>query len=158
MKRRTFESKHGGHTFIDVDDYGLTIRRKGILSLINQGLKGEKTIPYSGISAVQLKKPGLTNGYIQFTVIGGNESKRGVFAATKDENTVMFSGINTYKEMITLKKIVERKISELHIPTSSTQLESESGFSKIKELKELFDSGALTEEEFTSKKKQILGI
>ena len=38
-----------------------------------------------------MKKAGLTNGYIQFIFVGSQESKKGVFAATQDENTVMFT-------------------------------------------------------------------
>jgi hypothetical protein len=45
----------------------------------------------SQISAIQFKKGNaFTNGYIQFTVAGGNENTRGIFQATQDENTVMF--------------------------------------------------------------------
>ncbi|BDP60172.1 hypothetical protein EfmJHP38_11100 [Enterococcus faecium] len=33
----------------------------------------------------------MSNGYIQFTLLGGNESRGGILAATKDENTVMFT-------------------------------------------------------------------
>jgi hypothetical protein len=32
----------------------------------------------------------MTAGFIQFTFSGGDESKKGLFDATKDENTVMF--------------------------------------------------------------------
>jgi hypothetical protein len=74
-----------------VDEHWVTIHRKGTLAKVNQGLKGEKRIPLKNITAVQIKKPGLTNGYIQFSLAGGNESTRGVFGATKDENSVMFT-------------------------------------------------------------------
>lgn len=158
MEKHIFESKHGGHTFIDVNDHGLTIRRKGMMNMINQGLKGEKYIPFSSIAAVQIKKPGITNGYIQFTIVGGNESQKGLFAATKDENTIMFAGNNTYKEMLRLKKIVENRIQELHYPNPANVMSQERSLDQIKKLKDLFDSGALTTEEFTAKKKQILGI
>lgn len=39
-----------------------------------------------------MKKAGaLTNGYIQFVILGSRESKGGLMAATQDENTVMFA-------------------------------------------------------------------
>lgn len=38
---------------------------------------------------------------IQFTLLGGNESRGGILAATKDENTVMFT--KYWNEMENLK-------------------------------------------------------
>lgn len=77
--------KSPGKTLIKVTDDSISIIRKGFINLVNQGIKGEKTIPFKNISAVQLKKPGMSNGYIQFTLLGGNESRGGILAATKDE-------------------------------------------------------------------------
>lgn len=68
------------------------ISRKGAKAFVTQGLKGDKEIPISRITAIQFKPAdNLTNGYLQFSIEGGLESKGGVFAATQDENTVMFS-------------------------------------------------------------------
>lgn len=155
---RTFVSKHGGRTEIKIDDFGITIHRKGFMNAVNQGLKGDKTIPYSSISAVQLKKPGLTNGYIQFSVMGGNESRGGVFAATQDENTVMFAGKKTTQEMEELKQIVEDKIRELHQPQQQSAAQPVSDLDQLKKLKELLDAGIVTQEEFDAKKAQILNL
>src|SRR3981189_1275877 len=69
----------------------LIIRRTMLLGTFLHGLKGDKTIPYSAITAVQYKRPFGINGYIQFTLGGGNESKKGYMDATKDENTLFFS-------------------------------------------------------------------
>ncbi|WP_420805077.1 SHOCT domain-containing protein [Lacticaseibacillus nasuensis] len=127
-----------------------------MLNALNQGLKGDKTIPYSSITAVQLKKPGLTNGYIQFSVMGGNESRGGVFSATQDENTVMFAGKKTLDDMIELQQIVEEKIKEAHQPYGVVKQTSD--LDELKKLKDLLDAGAVTQEEFDAKKKQILGL
>ena len=95
--------KSPGKTLIKVTDDSISIIRKGFINLVNQGIKGEKTIPFKNISAVQLKKPGMSNGYIQFTLLGGNESRGGILAATKDENTVMFTK-KYWNEMENLKR------------------------------------------------------
>ncbi|MCF7910074.1 DUF4429 domain-containing protein [Candidatus Pacearchaeota archaeon] len=69
----------------------IEIVRKGFMSFATQGLKGNKKIAIKQISAVQFKPSGaFTNGYIQFSFIGGKESRGGIFLATQDENTVMF--------------------------------------------------------------------
>jgi hypothetical protein len=68
------------------------ISRKGAKAFVTQGLKGDKEIPISRITAIQFKPAdNLINGYLQFSIQGSWESKGGVFAATQDENTVMFS-------------------------------------------------------------------
>ena len=38
------------------------IIRKGMMSLMTQGLKGDKEIPLANITAIQLKQPGMTAG------------------------------------------------------------------------------------------------
>ena len=69
----------------------ITITPKGIIGLLNKGLKGTKTIPISSISAIQIKLAGsVLNGYIQFTIPGGKESTKGLFGAVSDENTFVF--------------------------------------------------------------------
>lgn len=86
----------------------IIIKRKGALSFLTQGLKGEKTIPLESITSIQFKKPGaLTNGYIQFGLLGGNESRKGLFDATKDENTVVFA-----KKVVDTAEFIKNYIEE----------------------------------------------
>lgn len=158
---KTYYLKRVGKTYIDVNDLGITIRRKGVLNLMNQGLKGEKSIPFSSISAVQLKKPGITSGYIQFSLLGGNESRGGVTAAVKDENSVMIAGKDEYEAMLELKDFIELKMLERNqsqqVNAQPTNLEK-SPVDQVKELKELLDMGIITQAEFDLKKNELLGL
>lgn len=88
----------------------VVIKRKGALAKVNHGFfKGEKEIFLNQISGIQVKRAGmLFNGYIQFTLSGGNEGRRGIMEATKDENSVMFS-IGQNKNV----EIIKNKIYEL---------------------------------------------
>lgn len=95
------------------------------------------------ITSIQLKKPGMTNGYIQFGVLGGLESKWGVFNATQDENTVMFSK-KYYADMLDLKESIEGIIFS---KSSDDQLVS-SVADELLKLKQLLDMGVLTSDEF----------
>lgn len=57
--------------------------------------KGVKRIPLSSVTAVQIKPAGaLVNGFIQFTIPGGNERRSGFGAQTRDaagdENSIIF--------------------------------------------------------------------
>ncbi|WP_260452071.1 DUF4429 domain-containing protein [Listeria booriae] len=128
----------------------INISRKGIMNFANHGLKGDKTIYIRNISGIQLKKPGMTNGYIQFTLSGGNESKGGVFSATQDENTVMFSK-KYYNDVVEFKTLIEQKIN-----TEPTTQSSTSNLDEIKKLKELLDIEAITQEEFDLKKAELM--
>lgn len=85
-----------GHTGTVVfDGRAVVIRRDGFKARASVG-KGEKMIPLSSIQAVQFKPAGrMTNGFIQFTVPGGVES-RSQFGtqtvdAVSDENSVVFT-------------------------------------------------------------------
>jgi hypothetical protein len=98
------------------DDY-LTITPKGILGLLNKGLKGTKTIPFHSITAIQFKQAGLTKGYLQFTIPGGNESRGGVLDAVTDENTFLFDGSGNYHAE-TIKKYIETRMREIRTPKS----------------------------------------
>ncbi|MDR2115386.1 MAG: hypothetical protein LBP87_03285 [Planctomycetaceae bacterium] len=71
----------------------ITVRNIGLYNFLLHGLKGVKTLHYSKISALQVLRASywFFNGYIQFTISGGNESRGGIFSAARDENTVMFS-------------------------------------------------------------------
>lgn len=119
--------------------------------------KGEKEIRINSITGIQLKNPGLTNGYIQFSFSGSGEQKgRSTFDAAKDENTIMISSKKQYEQMEKVKELIGRyqDSSESHIiPTQELSVADE-----INKFAELRDAGILTNEEFEAKKKQLLGI
>lgn len=94
----------------------------------------------------------MSNGYIQFTLLGGNESRGGILAATKDENTVMFTK-KYWNEMENLKKYIEKQQSILDNNSKETQISSAD---EIKKYKELLDEGIINQEEFDFKKKNCL--
>lgn len=93
----------------------VVIKRTGMLAKLSTG-QGDKRIPVKHITAVQWKEPGaLINGFISFTIPGGNE-KQSRFgsqtsSAVKDENAV----IVTKKQADAFKEIrdaIEEAISE----------------------------------------------
>lgn len=80
---------------IAFDGRFVTILRKGFLARATLG-KGEKRLPVKAITGVQWKPAGpLVNGFIQFTVPGGNEVRGRLGSqtanASKDENSVVFT-------------------------------------------------------------------
>jgi len=134
----------------------VVIERKGALGLMNHGLAGAKTIPMHSIHSIQFKEGNnLTNGFIQFGILGGNESKGGVFNATKDENTVMIKkSQNAVVHQI--KEYIEERIIQNSKPANTIQ--QVSAADEILKLKSLLDAGIITQEEFDAKKNQLLGL
>lgn len=140
---------------LDLYNDKVIVKRKGALAKMTQGFfKGDKTIYIKQITGIQVKM-GATfiNGYIQFTVPGGIESKKGITDATRDENTVIFNKKNN-DTVIQIKA----KIEELKQSQSGQTISQLSNADEIKKYKELLDQGILTNEEFTVKKKQLLNI
>jgi hypothetical protein len=96
---------------ITISNNIVVISRKGALGFLTQGLKGDKRIPIKNITAVQYKDAGfLTNGYIQLSIHGSMENKSGLFAATHDENTVMFNKSQS-KDFLELRDSIESVIA-----------------------------------------------
>lgn len=74
-----------------VHENKVEITRKGTLGFLTNGLSGLKTLPMKNIVSIQVKYgTALTNGYIQFNIMGKSESTGGLFNAVQDENTVVF--------------------------------------------------------------------
>jgi len=133
------------------------ISRKGALGFLTQGLAGDKTIPMRAIQSVQFKAGNaLTNGFIQFAVMGGREKQGGVFAATQDENTIMLRMGEQSKTGEMIKAYVENRILELSNPQPVIQ--EVSAADELVKFKGLLDAGAITQQEFEAKKKQLLGL
>ncbi|MGG1152787.1 SHOCT domain-containing protein [Bacillus wiedmannii] len=152
--KKEFQFKSAGKSTITIEGNFIRIKRKGALNFFNHGLDGEKTIDINNLTGIQVKKAGFTNGYIQFIFLGSQESKKGVFAATQDENTVMFAK-KEQKMADEIKEYIEGFLANKSNPQVAATV---SGADEILKYKELFDQGIITEEEFQAKKKQLLGI
>ena len=144
---------------LEVFEDKVVITRKGAMSFSTHGLAGGKTIPMSAIQSVQFKPGGgMTNGFIQFAVMGGRESQGGLLAATRDENTVVLRmGEQTVKGE-EIRDYVEKRILELAKPQATVVMQQTSAADEIIKFKNLLDMGVITQEEFDAKKKQLLGI
>jgi len=146
----------GVQDLLEVFEDKVTITPKGILGLLNKGLKGTKTIPYASITAIQFKEAGaIVSGYIQLTIPGGNESRGGVFSAAKDENTFMFAKRTNNGLATQIKEYIESKARDLRTPQA---IQSTANLSdELQKLAQLKQHGMLSEEEFQAAKKRVIG-
>lgn len=139
---------------ITLYDDRVVISRKGLLSKSVGLFKGEKEINLNAINGIQLKSGNLwANGYIQFIVPGYIESKGGVFDATKDENSVLFTRKDNDKAAA-----LKERIQELQKKSTSKNSMTLSASDEILKFKSLLDQGIISEEEFKAKKKQLLDL
>lgn len=144
---------HGIAGQLELYENKVVIRRKGALAKMSHGFTGDKEILLRNITGVQLKPGGMMfNGFIQFTIPGGNESRKGITAATQDENTVMFQ-----KKENEIAQEIKNKIEELQEQANRSQGAAPvSPADEIRKLKGLLDDGILTQAEFDAKKADLL--
>jgi hypothetical protein len=144
---------------------------RGFRALLDhQRGKGDKEIPISSITAIQLKPVGwATSGYIQFAYPGSTETKGGVLDAVKDENTVMFDKKQQPRFEELKNRILEAKnsvtnatppvpikaqVARRNLRNSTSPVPTKA--QEIRELSKLLDDGILSEEEFASAKRRLL--
>ncbi|HEY2088586.1 MAG TPA: DUF4429 domain-containing protein [Mycobacterium sp.] len=148
---------HGGQ--IEFDGQFVTITRKGFLARSTSG-KGEKRIPLYSIAAVQWKPAGpVMNGFIQFTVPGGNEARarfgRQTSSAVQDENSVVF----TRQQMPAFEKIraaIDGAIAASHAPAAAAAAPAPDLGTQIANLSQMHQTGVLSDEEFAAAKSRLI--
>lgn len=130
----------------------LEIERKGFFAKVSHGFtKGDKVLYYRDITGIQIKKPGFTNGYIQFSLPGGSEGTEGIMEAMDDENSFVFQKKN-YPTVLKIRELIEEKMNEGAAPEQSVSAADE-----IRKYKELWDEGIITEEQFNKKRDELFG-
>ena len=108
-----------------------------------------------------MKEAGLTTGYIQFVIIGSQESKGGLKQALEDENSIVFGGtfddktlnrnareIKSYIEQFNSIKPVESGVTNI--------IKNDDKYDKLKKLKDLLDNNIINQEEFEKEKSKLL--
>lgn len=138
-----------GKTEVVIEGDLMTLIPRGVINLFNKGLSGEKTYRIKDIVSVQIKKPRLTNGYIQFGIVGDSSHKQGIYSAVGDENTVMFSQ-KYYQDMLELKSYIE----SYKEPSSASYKTSVS--EELERVHNLFNKGIINQDELNSAKAKIL--
>ena len=149
----------GGKTKIVLHEGSMTISRPGIMSKFSHGFSGEKTVLFSQISAIQIKKAGFARGYIQFVMAGTKEGKSGViFGDSKNENIVYFASTFNNKKTNDAAEEIKRTIEQYNLNSNkgTTIVKEEDKYDKLVKLKKLLDDNVITQEEFENEKSKLL--
>ncbi len=141
---------------------GVRIKRSDPMVFLTQGIKGDKEIPFSQIASIQLRKAGtFANGCIRFSLIEGVATERQTNSTSQDENTLTFKAAQQ-SAFEGIKTAIEAKVAAARTaaPPQFHRVAPQT-FSYIDELEKLAslkDRGIISQEEFTAKKRQILGL
>ena len=139
------------------DDH-LKIKHMGFVGLTKGLYKGDKEIPIDQITAIQWREPSNPlSGHIQFTIMGGSsDSKPG----STDENAMMFEG-ETRHHFAALKSMVEERMARVRAsrygaPSAFGAPSGPDITEQIRKLADLHAAGILSDEEFATKKAELL--
>ena len=127
--------------------------------LTSNATDGEKTIYYKDCVGVQFKPAGFTVGYLQFETASGMMNNKG--SNFFGENSFTFDiNVISNEKMKEIANYVKKRIDEIKTGADrpTTVVNAISPAEELKKMKELLDSGIITQEEFDAKKKQFLGL
>jgi hypothetical protein len=141
------------------DGQYVTITRKGFVARTTVG-KGEKRLHIGQITAVQWKPAGwAVNGFIQFTVPGGNEQRSSfgsqTVSAVQDENSVMFTK-KQQPGFERLRTAIDEAVAQQHVPQAAVSSQ-DSTADELAKLAALRDQGVITDADFEAGKAKVLG-
>ena len=138
-----------------VDEYRVLIRRNGFSAFLFHANKGDKEIFIKNITAIELKEPGVTKGYIQFSVQGEIASHGNIVDAITDENSVIIGNLRQYQDFLVAKKLIESKIYNYN--NSNTFISNKFSYAdELRKLSSLKDDKIITEDEYEEQKSKIL--
>lgn len=158
------------------DGHSVIITRRGFFPWLLTGSGGTKSIPLKSVSAVQHRRCGFYQGYLQLSITGelegggtGHGRSSGNLPFVKDENTLVFyfksnndfaaiadtirAAIRDSASGIAPAPVATPAAQSAPAPTvkTSTQI-----FGEISQLAALRDAGAITAAEFNAKKEDLL--
>lgn len=157
MDNHIYEVSCAGNTLRVYEDC-VSFTPKGMLGFFSRGVAGERKIFYKDIASIQFKDSSqLLSGFIEFYVIGHlTKQGGGLFAGTSNENRFTFYH-KFLPLMYEIKDYVQSKINSIN-NQQTTVINPTSGADELRKFKQLLDEGIISQEEFDTKKKQILGL
>lgn len=122
--------------------------------------KAVKSYSLVSISSIELRKPNLlTNGHFQVITSGNvDKTKRNsnAFDYAKDENTIMIRS-SSYDHFVRIEQLIYKlRDKEQPIKSEFSPISDDDIFVKIERLAELKNKNVITNEEFESKKADLL--
>jgi hypothetical protein len=132
------------------------LQRLGLRNLLSGASRIEKDILISQIISIRFKKAGLlSNGYIELVLMHYHE-KNDKEPEDETEDVIVSFRPGQQKAFEAFREMLEAKMTSgavIKAPTVAT-----TDLDQLEKLASLLDKGIITEEEFSRKKKQLLGL
>ena len=140
-----------------IDDY-VVINRAGLSKFLNFFDDDANTvrIPVDSITAINYKESGFKDGTLEFVYLGYVPR----FKQTRhnQENVIVFRGKEFNETFKAFQSIVEKRVRELKNKQSKLEIPLNSVADELAKFAKLHQEGILSDEEFTAKKTQLLGL
>lgn len=141
---------------LELSGENIIIRRHGVAHAMAAGLTGERMIPISTLTAIQLKL-GVwwSPGFILFSYAGSKPFMGGIIEATQDPDAFIFKK-ELNDEVSAFKAKVEEILQDSKQQARSSPNPSGTLTDEIRKLADLKQQGLLSQEEFDAAKKKLL--
>lgn len=141
---------------LEIYEDSVIITRNGRGARSIHGRAGDKSIPMESIKYITLKTGTIwSRGEIAFGVAGSVDRTNWLDTNKNRSNTILFTKDNNEKAQKIKTYIEEQLLRYQNKPLSD---KTPDAADEILKYKNLLDIGAITQEEFELKKKQLLGI
>ncbi|SHJ51922.1 Short C-terminal domain-containing protein [Clostridium cavendishii DSM 21758] len=112
-----------------------------------------KSVLIKDIVSVEVKKPGLSSGFILFQICGEDNKARKSISDAPSDNEILFGSKSKYETALKIKEYIENfKKNSNHSKTNNASTADE-----IMKFKKLCDDGIITKDEFEKQKSKLLG-
>jgi hypothetical protein len=143
----------GGTGTISFDGRTVTITRMGMSARLSGG-QGERRIPIESISSIGWRDPGMRVGYIEFS-IPGEDGWQGRNRAAVDNNHLAMSF--TKKDQAAYAALRDAIEAARRTAPLGSRVSTVAGTGEIAELACLRDRGIISDKDFETAKRRLLG-
>ena len=132
------------------------LQRLGLRNLLSGASRIEKDILISQIISIRFKKAGLlSNGYIELVLMHYHE-KTDKEPEDETEDVIVSFRPGQQKAFEAFREMLEAKMTSGAVVRAPTVAATD--LDQLEKLASLLDKGIITDEEFSRKKKQLLGL
>src|SRR2546426_11841045 len=116
MTTPIYHVKGYGHQLDVYEDRAVITPTTGLISFMTRGFVGPKTIFFASIAAIEHKRMGLANGFLQFIIPGGLDR-----SPYHDPNTFMYGNAGADARVAEIKTYIEQRIRDIRNSQAATQ-------------------------------------
>ena len=160
MSEKIYSLSGGVGKVLDVyEDRCAIVSQKNAMSFLTGSiLNGNKEFFYADLTSVQFKPANaFINGFVQLEYPGSHSGGQGLNNFNSENSFAFQKAKLSNEEVEKAVNYIKERIRTAKSAPAATVVQA-SPAEELKKFKELLDMGAISQEEFDAKKKQILGL